>query len=83
MPRNVLLLLNEVADELGDANLKFPGFNSSHEGYAVIKEEVDELWDAVKNNKAGNLLQQREEAIQVAAMAVKFVQMIDRRVGPG
>lgn len=29
--------------ELKKANKKFPKFNSRHEGYAVIKEEVDEL----------------------------------------
>jgi hypothetical protein len=45
-------------------------FNSTHEGWAVIKEEVDELWDGVKKNDNKKLL--REEAIQIAAMAIRF-----------
>jgi NTP pyrophosphatase (non-canonical NTP hydrolase) len=47
-------------------------FNSTHEGFAVLKEEVDELWDAVKANESKQRL--REEAIQVAAMAIRFIQ---------
>ena len=64
----------EVLDELKRASAHFPPFNSAHEGYAVIHEELDELWDDVKNNKhpeARGL--QRKEAIQVAAMAMRFV----------
>lgn len=55
-------------------------FNSVHEGYAVLLEEVDELWDEVKKNPlkmAGGREQHRQlmrkEAIQVAAMALRFV----------
>lgn len=32
-----------VDKELSAANKRFPQFHSAHEGYAVIKEEVDEL----------------------------------------
>lgn len=57
---------------------KWPAFNSAHEGYAILAEEVDELWAHVKvNQKKRDLDAMRAEAIQVAAMAVKFVQMID------
>jgi hypothetical protein len=53
---------------------KFPLFNSSHEGYAVLKEEVDELWDEIKNNKCPmSSVNQKKEAIQVGAMAIKFL----------
>ena len=63
-----------VVAELESANDKFLLFNSAHEGYAVLKEEVDELWDEIKaNKKPGSVLRQKEEAIQVAAMAIKFV----------
>jgi hypothetical protein len=63
-----------VIDELEKANSKFPLFNSSHEGYAVLKEEVDELWDEIKDNKNPmTVVRQRDEAIQVAAMAIKFL----------
>lgn len=45
-------------------------FNSTHEGFAVLKEEVDEMWDDVKANKKEEAVQ---EAIQVAAMAIRFI----------
>ena len=35
-----------VDKELAAANKRFPQFHSAHEGYAVIKEEVDELKEA-------------------------------------
>jgi hypothetical protein len=63
-----------VLDELEEALDKFPLFNSSHEGYAVLKEEVDELWDEIKNNKyPQSSVNQKKEAVQVGAMAIKFL----------
>jgi len=64
-------IINDVFEEYKRASAKFPAFNSRHEGYAVLKEEVDELWDSIKGNYATNLT--REEAIQIAAMAIRFV----------
>ena len=63
-----------VLNELDSAMEKFPLFNSSHEGYAVILEEMDELWDEVKNNKnPKSIVNQKKEAIQIGAMAIKFL----------
>ena len=61
-----------VTSELDRARGKFPKFNSLHEGYAVLAEEVDELWEEVKskNRTRGNLA---EEAMQVGAMALRFM----------
>jgi len=59
-----------VLQELEDATEKFGAFNSAHEGWAVIKEEMDELWDEVKRNDRAR---QIEEAIQVAAMALRYL----------
>ncbi len=36
-----------VMDELQRANASFPLFNSKHEGYAVIKEELEETREAL------------------------------------
>ena len=36
-----------VSKELNNANKHFPLFQSPHEGYAVIKEEVEETMDAM------------------------------------
>lgn len=68
----VVLIAGEVANEVARAMSKFPPFNSSHEGWAVIKEEVDELWEEVRENR-GRELSAREEAIQIAAMAIRYV----------
>ena len=57
-----------VLAELKQARGKFGNFHNQHEGYAVIKEELDELWDDVKSN-----INAHKEAIQIAAMAVRFI----------
>ena len=67
-------ILRDIESEHNTAITKYPKFNSTHEGYAVIKEEVDELWDLVKVNKGVNGNGEfRKEAIQIAAMAVRFI----------
>lgn len=71
---NRIQLLAEVNDELKSAQKKFAPFNSAHEGYAVLAEEVDELWQEVKSYRdRANVERMREEAIQVAAMALRLV----------
>ena len=52
----------------------YPKFNSAHEGYAVLLEEVEELWDEVKKNpRKRDPAAMREEAVHVAAMALRFL----------
>jgi hypothetical protein len=64
-------VLGLVEQELHRAYHKFPTPQSSlHEGYAVLLEEVDELWDDIKADKNGDAL---IEALQVAAMAVRLI----------
>lgn len=67
-------ILRSVACEFGRATSLNGPFGSAHEGYAVILEEVDELWDEVKKKSTERSIDQmREEAIQIAAMAVRFI----------
>ena len=41
--QNLINNINPLVDkELKEANVQFPMFNSAHEGYAIIKEEVEE-----------------------------------------
>jgi hypothetical protein len=63
-------MLRLVELELWAACDKFKPMNSAHEGFAILKEEVDELWDDIKAN---NLAGAKAEAKQVAAMAVRFM----------
>jgi GTP1/Obg family GTP-binding protein len=60
----------EITEELQKAMKKFPSIKSVHEGYAVLLEEVDEAWDAIKKN---DIVHTRKEMIQVAAMAIRFI----------
>jgi hypothetical protein len=59
-----------IYDELYRATRSYGPFNSTHEGYAVILEELDEMWDDIKANK---FIQAKKEAIQVAAMCVRYM----------
>ena len=64
---------HEALTELKQAQENWPAFNSAHEGFGVLAEEVDELWAHVKTNqKRRDLAAMRKEAIQVAAMALRF-----------
>lgn len=67
-------VLQEVKTELAKARKAHPDMNSAHEGYAVILEELDELWEEAKGHSPNQLKRMREEAVQVAAMAVRFIE---------
>ena len=59
--------------ELCRARDKHSTFNSPHEGYAVILEELDELWGEIKKKKEKRSgIKLMKEVIQVAAMAMRF-----------
>lgn len=81
--------LNEVGAELAKARATHAHMNSHHEGYAVILEELDELWEVCKMNthkfrqvtsddvqelRRQKRAAMRKEALQVAAMAVRFIE---------
>jgi len=93
--RDVKILAGEEATR---SMIKHPFFNSTHEGYAVIKEEIEEteeelkfvniqlniVWAYIKGNRNENVrvhmkslktsaINLAAEAIQVAAMAQKFI----------
>lgn len=81
-------VLREVGDELERARATHAPMNSHHEGYAVILGELDELWEVCKRNthdvstisqvarRQAKRADMRKEAIQVAAMAIRFIEDI-------
>lgn len=76
MARNYprLEAIADVLEELNRATKIHGPWPTAHHGYAVILEELDELWAEIKrketerNNKA-----MRTEAIHVAATALRFI----------
>lgn len=64
-----------VVAELRRARSLFPAMHSAHEGAAVIREEYDELWEEVcrGGDQVRRTEKMRKEAIQLAAMALRFV----------
>lgn len=95
--KELLLAVEKLAnEELNRSYKKFPSFHSPHEGYAVIKEELEEtdeevtgikhgamcMWSAIRCNDVTpvylneikeHAIHAAAEAIQVAAMAQKFL----------
>ncbi len=67
--------LLEIEAEVKRAKQLFPpDFHNQHEAYAVILEEVDELWDEIKKNQKNyDLPAQRKEAVQAAAMLTRLL----------
>jgi NTP pyrophosphatase (non-canonical NTP hydrolase) len=73
--------INEVIEELidikkkrDDPNHPWRDYQSFHEGYALLLEELDELWEEVrkkphKRDKEAT----RTEAMQIAAVAIRFM----------
>lgn len=75
--------ITDMATELERAkDLGFGDFRSAHEGFAILLEEVDELkahvWMKQKNR---DIQKMRKEAIEVAAMAIKFASVCDEEWG--
>lgn len=64
-------IAEEIVQEYLKARRQHAPMNSGHEGYAVILEELDELWEHVRGNTARSP-EARKEAIQIAAMALAF-----------
>lgn len=64
-------VLKSIVNEYQEALKTYGPFASPHEGYAIIKEELDELWYEIKHGQSK--LAMEIEATQIAAMAMRFV----------
>ena len=63
-----------IREELERARGRFAVFNSAHEGYAILLEELDELWEEIKADNNGDRAKMiAEEATQVGAMGLRLL----------
>ncbi|GIW60265.1 MAG: hypothetical protein KatS3mg087_1331 [Patescibacteria group bacterium] len=70
MNSDLELIVASVKDELIRAMGRYRPSRSAHEAFAIIKEEVDELWEAVRTNNTHKVYY---ETVQVAAMAIRLL----------
>jgi hypothetical protein len=68
----IALAIDAVHSEVKKAMIKHRPMASVHEAYGVILEEVDELFEEVRPDR-GRTTEAQKEALQVAAMGVRFV----------
>lgn len=68
--------------ELERSYRRFPlKINSFHEGYAILLEEVDELWAEIKKQeKDRDLRELKNELIQVAAVSLRMLNDLSEEV---
>jgi len=68
--------LNFIEKELRIAKARFPNkINSLHEGYAILLEEVEELWDEIKKKESTRDAKKITlELLQVATVAIRVYQ---------
>lgn len=67
-------MIQDVIQELIRAESKFPPMANLHEAYAVILEELDEVWEIVKLNQfkyPDRAEMAYEELVQLAAMVFR------------
>ncbi len=75
MNKKLEMIIDKIRDEYMWATREFGKFHNAHEGFAVLLEEVDELWENVKLNQSnpGRDKLMLKECIQVATMAIRFI----------
>jgi hypothetical protein len=68
-------IARDMAKECIRARSLYPPFHNAHEDYAVLLEEVDELWEAVRLKQSNPDRDRKilEEANQIGAMAIRII----------
>lgn len=71
-----------ISREVERSKMHGEKFASLHEAYAVMLEELDEVWDLTRMKKRDrDPAAIRKELIQLAAMAVKAIESVDNFAG--
>jgi hypothetical protein len=75
-------LFQEINKEIERAKVHTEKFRSLHEAYAVLLEEMDEVWDITRlKRKDRDEVELRKEFIQIASMAIKSIESMSEFVG--
>ncbi len=78
-----VVFVRRVERELVDARGKHSPIHSAHEGYAVILEELDELWEEVRKKRAERSDERMwNELVQIGAMAQRVAEDLFVSAGP-
>jgi len=72
-------MIEDLLKEYERAKSLYPDYHSFHEGYGVLLEEVDELFDEIKE-KNQNINFIYLEAVQVAAVAIRIAELAKSRM---
>ena len=76
------LWAGEIVEEVHRAQRHGTNFASLHEAYAVILEELDEIWDITRQKRRDRDVRElRKELVQLGAMAIKALGSLDNFVG--
>jgi len=67
--------VDEVAEELVSVRKRQKPFNSFHEGWGVMAEEMDEFWEEVRKRPSKrDLKNMRRELVQIAGIAQRIAE---------
>ena len=68
-----MAVLDKIVAEWARAKAMHPGvMHSAHEGYAILLEEVDEVWAEIKKKKLDRPALEKE-LVQVGAMVLRML----------
>ena len=77
----LIKLISDVVTEIHSAELLHPEFPSAHHGYGVLLEELEELWDLVREKENEHRYwAMYKEAKQVACVAIRFMKYCDSKM---
>ena len=66
--------IKTIITEYNRSIMKNAPFHSTYEGWALIKQKVDNLWEEIKKEEAtGSREAMMKEAAQIGAMAMRFI----------
>lgn len=72
--------IEKVATEIQTSREKYGPFNSTHEVYGVLIEEVEEFWELVRNKYMDDLPKKKNminELTQIAAISLRAIDELE------